>query len=161
MPIDLATLATTVVATFLVPYAKVGMQKLAEGLGQEVGKASAQHAGQVTGQIWQRVKAAFSSPKEQTTLDLFQEEPDEMKGLLIKKLREKLEQDPDLAQTLAGLINQPGPEGNTGAQIMNAGLAGVADLRHADLSHARDMNIAGVMMGDTGTDPDPSDPSEE
>ena len=48
MPIDLALLATTVVTSFLVPYAKVGLEKIAEGAGTQVGENAGEYGG-ITG----------------------------------------------------------------------------------------------------------------
>ena len=138
MPIDIAALATTVV-TSLVPYAKARLEKIAQ---------AAKYASDLTGQVWEAITAAFASPKEQTVLELFQDDPEEMQGILIKKLQEKLEQDSQLAQTLSDLINKLGPDGaSTGAQIMNADIAGIADLREADLSRAKKVSVAGVNIG--------------
>jgi len=149
MPIDLAVLATTAVTTFLAPYAKAGLEKIATAVAEQVGQDAAKFAGELTGKVWNLVKSAFSSPKDEMTLTLFQENPEEMQAMLIKALQEKLAQDSKLAQSLAELINQPGPDGaTTGAQIMNAGIAGIADLRGANLSQAKGTTIAGVIMGD-------------
>jgi len=149
MPIDLLALATTAVTAFLVPYAKTGLEKIASAFTERIGVQAADYASELTAKVWNLATSAFSAPKEQTTLELFTEDPDEMQGLLIKKLHEKLTQDPTLAQTLADLINQPGPDGVTsGAQIMHAGIAGIADLRNANLSHVQGMTIAGVVMGE-------------
>ncbi|CAN5838425.1 hypothetical protein BH10CHL1_BH10CHL1_48280 [soil metagenome] len=152
MPIDLLALATTTVTTFLLPYAKTGLEKIASAFTEHIGAQAADFASELTGKVWKLATTAFSAPKEQTTLELFREDPDEMQGMLIKKLHEKLAQDPALAQTLADLINQPGPDGaTTGAQIMHAGIAGIADLRGANLSNAQVMTIAGVVMGNPST----------
>ncbi|MBN1991180.1 MAG: hypothetical protein JW953_00640 [Anaerolineae bacterium] len=148
MPIDLTLVATTAVTTFLVPYAKAGIEKIATAVTEKVGEKAAEYAGELTGKIWVLVKSAFSSPKEQATVELFEENPDEMQAMMIKALQEKLAQDPTLAQQLAELMNQPGPDGaSTGAKIMQAGIAGIADLRGANLSHAQGMDISGVKIG--------------
>lgn len=150
MPIDLAIVATTAVTTFLLPYAKAGIEKIATTVTEKVGQKAAEYAAELTGKVWGLVKSAFSSPKEQTTMELFEENPDEMQAMMIKALQEKLSQEPSLAQQLADLMNQPGPDGtSSGGQIMNAGIAGIADLRGANLANAQHLNIAGVMLADT------------
>ena len=159
MPIDLAIIATTAVTSFLVPYAKAGLEKIATAVTEKVSEQAGEYAKELTGKVWNLVTFAFSSPKEQTTLELFQENPDEMQEMLIKKLQEKLTQDPGLAQSLAELINQPSPDGaTTGAQIMNAGIAGIADLRGANLSNAQNMTIGGVIL-DNKADLKPDKPT--
>ncbi|MCP4345896.1 MAG: hypothetical protein GY795_10270 [Desulfobacterales bacterium] len=152
MPIDIAALATTTVTQFLMPYAKAGLDKIAKSVAELVSPEAAEYAGELTTKVWDTVTGAFSSPKEQSTLELFQDDPDEMQGMLTKKLLEKLDQEGGLAQTLSDLINEPGPDGaSTGVQIMNAGIAGVVDLRGADLSHAQGTVVTGVNVGDKPT----------
>lgn len=149
MPIDLLALATTAVTTFLAPYAKTGLEKLTSAFSERLGAQAADYASQLTGKVWTLVTGAFSTPKEQTTLELFRENPDEMQALLVKQLHEKLRQDATLAQSLDDLIHQPGPDGaSSGAQIMQAGIAGIADLRGANLAQAQNLTIGGVIMGD-------------
>lgn len=134
---------------FLAPYAKAGLEKIAGAVTERLGTQMADYAGELTSKVWSLITTAFSSPKEQHTIELFRENPDEMQALLIKQLHAKLVQDPTFTQTLAELINQPGPDGvTTGAQIMHAGIAGIADLRGANLSQAQDMVIGGVVMGE-------------
>src|SRR3954447_24351451 len=105
MPIDLLALATTVVTTFLAPYAKAGLEKITTAFTEHIGAQAADYATELTGKVWKLATDAFSSPKEQTTLELFREAPDAMQAMLIKKLHEKLTQDATLAQTLDKLIN--------------------------------------------------------
>lgn len=149
MPLDLMALATTAVTSFLAPYAKAGLEKIADAFTERLGNEAATYASELTGKIWTLVTTTFTTPKEQTTLELFRENPEEMQAMLVKQLHAKLTTDATFAQTLANLINQPGPDGaTTGAQIMQAGIAGIADLRGANLSQATGMTIAGVMMGE-------------
>ena len=149
MPIDLLALATTTVTAFLAPYAKVGLEKIATAFTEQLGKQTADYAGALTGKLWTLITDAFSTPEEKPALELFRKNPNEMQAMLIKMLHEKLTKDATLAQTLDKLINQPGPDGaTTGAQIMHAGIVGLADLRGANLSNAQGMTIAGVVMGD-------------
>ncbi len=147
MAIEIAALATSVVSSFLLPYAKAGLTKISESVSEAIGPEAAEYASDVTSKVWDHVKGAFSSPKEEAALDLFKENPEDMQPVLAKKLREKMEQDSNLAQTLSDLINEPGPDGNnTGAQIMNAGVAGIVDLRGADLSQAQNLTITGANV---------------
>ena len=105
--------------------------------------------------LWNLVKSAFSSDEEEMTLKLFQKNPDKMQEMIIETLQEKLAADPALAQKLADPIDRPGPDGtSTGAQIMNASIAGIVDLRGADLSHAQGLDITAVKIGDTRPKPD-------
>ena len=149
MTIDLMALAATAVTSFLVPYVKIGAEKIVEAFSSRMGEQTADKLSDLTGKLWSTVTGAFQSPKEQTTLELFKENPDEMQEMLIKKLHEKLSQDATLAQSLSELINKPVADGSmTGAQIMQAGIAGIADLRNANLANAQNLTIAGVIQGD-------------
>ncbi len=151
MPIDIALLVTTVVTSFLVPYAKVGLEKIAEGAGKKVGEKAGDYVADLTSKLWNQVKSAFSSAKDKPVLILFEENPDEMKDMLVKALQEKVEQDPNLAQSLANLVNAPGPDNQrNGAQIMNAGIAGIVDLTGANLTNAQNFTISGVTINKDG-----------
>ncbi len=147
MPIDLAVLATTVVSSFLLPYLKLGGEKLAEEISEKVGSGTADYAADLTNKIWKRVKSVFSSERDQHAMSEFEEEPDAAKSLIEAKLKKKLEQDPTLAEELDRLINTPTPDGaSTGAQIMNAHIAGILDARGTNFSNSRNLKLAGVMM---------------
>ena len=147
MAVDISALATSIVTSFLVPYAKVGVKKISEVVGQQIGEKAGKYVTDLTGKVWNRVTSAFSSSEDQAIINLFQKNPNEMEAMLVKALQSKLEQDSSLAQALADLIETPGPDGqNTGAQIMNASVAGIADLRGANLSQATGFTISGVSI---------------
>lgn len=151
--LDLAALATTVVSSFLWPYAKKGLEKIGEEVGKNVSESAAKHAVSLTEKIWARVEGLFQTPKEKTALELFQDDPNEMKGKVEKMLREKLEQDEAAAKELSEMANAPGPDGaTTGAQIMQAGIAGIADLRQAHIAGSGNV-VAGVIYGGTPQQP--------
>jgi hypothetical protein len=144
MALDLAVLAATVVSRFLFPYVKKGAERLAEEISERVSDVAAEHATSLASRAWDRVRSVFSSPKEQTKLELFEEEPDEYAAGIERTLREKLEQDPELARELQELIDAPSPDGSgTGAQIMQATVAGIVDLRHGTVSGGQ---VSGVHI---------------
>jgi hypothetical protein len=159
--LDIAVLATTVVAQFLFPFAKKGAEKLAEEMGKEVGSATAKAGVNIATKVWDKVKSVFSSDKEKNALAQFEEYPDEAKALVERILKDKLEQDRKLAEELEGLINtrEPGAT-STAAQIMHAGTAGIADLRQANLAGANRFNISGVTVGSNPA-PRPNSPKDE
>src|ERR1044072_8099393 len=140
--IDLAVLATTVVGSFLIPYVKLGAEKIAEGLVGKVSEAATEEVTGITTKIWNRVKSAFSSEGEQFTLLQLNEAPDAAKPLVESILKKKLEQDPKLAEELNELIQKPIEGGSsTGAQIMNAHIAGIVDARGANFAGASGVEI--------------------
>jgi hypothetical protein len=157
MPIDIAAIATTVVTSFLIPYVKKGAEKIAEEVTNTVSKGAAEHAVGLAQKVWNKVKSLFSSDKEKNTLQYFEQDPDTFQAAVEKILQQKLEQDSQAAQELDALLNAPEPTGgSTGAQIMNATYAGIADLRGANFSGAHGMNISGVSIG-SQPPPIPSD----
>ena len=147
MPIDVAVLATTIVGSFLVPYVKLGAKKIAEGIAGKLGDAAAEQVTGLTEKIWGRVRSIFSSEGERFTLSQFEHDPEAAKGLVESLLRRKLDQDGSLAQEFSALVNTPTPDGmSTGAQIMNAHIAGIADARGADFSGSAGVEIVGVKL---------------
>ncbi len=164
MSIEVAALATTVVTSFLLPYVKLGVEKISEGVAGKLGDAAAQHAAGLAQKIWDRVTGVFGSEKDKMALELFRDDPEDLQARMVKVLRQKLEEDPALARELAEWINSPGPDGkSTGAQIMNAGTAGILDARGANFSGAQGVRLAGVMINNTSPRPasDPKRPEEE
>jgi hypothetical protein len=147
MPIDIAALAAVVVTSFLVPYAKIGLEKLAEGLGEKLGEIGAEQGTDALKKVWGRVKGAFKSKDEKPVWAQFEKHPEAAQGLVQEMLKEKLAQDPALAQELSDLVNAPLPSGaSTGAQITNADIAAILDLRGADFSGAKNTRITGVTV---------------
>jgi hypothetical protein len=149
MDIDTTVLATTIVSSFLLPYLKLGVEKIADKITEKLGGAAADQAVDVTKKVWDRVKSAFSSERDQHVLSEFEEEPEATKLLIETRLKKKLEQDPGLVEDLNRLINTPIPGGaSTGAQIMNAHIAGILDARGANFSNSNNIKLAGVMIGE-------------
>lgn len=147
MDINAPALATTIVTSFLLPYLKLGLEKIGEKVTEKLGGAAADQAVSVTKKVWDRVKSAFSSKQDQYILKEFEEDPEAAKPLIEAKLKKKLEQDPSLAEDLHQLVNTSGPEGSsTGAQIMNAHIAGILDARGANFSNSSKVKLAGVMI---------------
>lgn len=149
MNIDTTVLATTIVSSFLLPYLKLGGEKIAEKITEKLGTAAADQTASVTKKVWDRVKSAFSSERDQHIFSEFEEEPEATKALIEAKIKKKLEQDPSLAEDLNHLANAPVLDGtSTGAQIMNAHIAGILDARGANFSNSNNINLAGVMIGE-------------
>jgi transketolase len=146
MPIDIGTLAATVVTSFLVPYAKLGFEKLVEELGKKLGEMSAEKSTEAFKKVWERVKGAFT-PEEKQVWEQFEKRPEAAQGLVQEMLKEKLEADPELAQALSRLVSQPLPEStSTGAQITNAEVASILDLRGANFQNAQNVRLTGTNI---------------
>lgn len=149
MPLDIAVLATTVVGSFLLPYLKQGAEEIAKSVTEKVSKEAAGHVTGVTQKLWEKVKSIFSSNEDKVTLSNFEKYPDETKALFELMLKKKLEANPSLATELDKLVNDKVPGGtSTGAQIMNAGIAGIVDARNANFSGASGFEISGNKFGE-------------
>src|SRR5207244_12610921 len=85
--VEITTLASTVVTSFLIPYVKLGMQKIGEEVGKQVNKAAAEHVLGIATKVWERVRSSFSSDAERATLAQFQKYPDDAKPLVEAMLR--------------------------------------------------------------------------
>jgi hypothetical protein len=153
MPIDLGPLTTTIVTTFLLPYAKLGLEKFGEAMMEKLGETAAEPLIATTKKIWQRVKSAFGSEEEKATLAQFEKRPEAAQALIEALLKEKLEQDAALAQELTELAHAlvPGST-STGAQIMQAAIAGILDVRGANFSGASHVRLAGVMLNNSSSE---------
>ena len=150
MPIEIAALAATVVSSFLFPYAKKAVEKVAEVVTEKFGEAAAKHGADLTGKVWARIKAAFTSDKEKNALENFEEMPDETRALIEAILKKKLAEDPALHADLEKFVAAPSPvPGMTGAQVMHAGIVGIVDLRGATISGSGGV-FTGVNLGSIG-----------
>lgn len=142
MAIEIAALATTLVSSFLVPYAKKGLEKIKDDLTQTAGNAAAEGMEKV----WLKVKSLFTSDRDKTRLEDLQEAPDEAAPMLKKVLEQKLQEDPAAAQELDQLVNTPVPgSGGVTLQHIMAHTFGYLDARHAQISG--NAQVAAVMIG--------------
>lgn len=115
---DPLTLAGTVVANLLLPYAKLGFEGLAEQLAQTAGGKAAQHVAGVADKAWQRVKAAFGAEGKESVLDELEKHPAEAGGLVETMLAEVLERDEELKRELEELVSESGPDGESSVQVI-------------------------------------------
>jgi len=135
-------LAATIVGSFLVPFVKEGARKLGQALSGETDSATANQMVETSQALWERVKASFSEPDDTNALQLFERYPEDMRPLVERKLRERLEADERLRTELASLVERPTPDGSsTGAQIMHAHTAVVIDNRGATVSGGRIIGV--------------------
>ena len=163
MPLDMiAGLATTVVSSILFPYIKEGAAKMAERITNSAGNAASEYTVHFAEQIWNKVKSVFTSDEDKVTITQFEKRPEAAKSLVEEMLKEKLQQDNDLAKELEALVASKSPSGQTGAQIIGATYAGILDMRGATLSGSGNvlagLNIGHPPIGSKGPGPG-SDPS--
>src|SRR5713226_9545421 len=106
MDISLATLAGTVVTSFLVPYIKKGAEKVVQSVGEKLAEGAGEGSMGIAAKLWSKVQSAFGSPEDKAVLSQFQQRPDAAKGLVEAMLKEKLEQDDSLAADLRELVKK-------------------------------------------------------
>lgn len=153
MPIDIIVgLASTVVSSILLPYIKDGAEKMAKKITEKMGDSAAQHSVQLAGKVWAKVKSVFASDDEKGALAQFEKKPDLAKNLVEGYLIEKLEKDGDLLKEFEALVKEQSATGQTGAQIIGATYAGIADLRGATISGSNQV-ISGLVVGGVGHAP--------
>jgi hypothetical protein len=146
--LDIALLATTVVAKFLVPFVQAGVDKVTQAVEQKFGKPASEQVTQIEKQLFDKVDAVFTGEDERHALELFRKKPAGAKDLLEEYLRDKLNADPALAEDFDKLINSKGPTGKTGAQIMDATVAVIFDNTGATLN--RSLQVGNVFAADPG-----------
>ena len=140
---DIVTLSSTIVGTFLLPYAKKGLERIRP----ELEEAVADTVVRGMESVWDRVKGLFSgSEREQSRWEFFEEEPEAGAAMVEKSLEKKLEADPELATELNGLVNQPVPaaEGGTVLKDVVAHQIGIVDFRHGRASD--NATVAGMIV---------------
>lgn len=131
--IDLAVLAGTVVARYLVPYVEKGAQQLFDTAADKVSQVAAEHAKGVTERLWQKVRSVFDSDEDKGALANFEKRPKASEKLVEDILREKLEKDEGLAKELEQLVSSQSPDGaGTGAQVIGT-TVGFVDARRAQI----------------------------
>ncbi len=145
---DIASLAATVVGSFLVPLAKEGLKKIKEqvsGLIEQAGEAAGEAAADTIGGVRDKVASLFTSDDDKVILETFESHPDAGAALLEVKLTEKLEEDSEAAEELEKLVTAdvPGGGGVSLSHIM-ADTFGYVDARGAHVSGGA--QIGGVIM---------------
>lgn len=144
---DIPVLATTVVANFLLPYVKMGAEKIASEVTKHASEIIAEDAVQVTESVWQKVKSLFASEGDENIIDRFETTGGKGEDLVTEMLTEKLENNQEIATELNDLVN-PSSDSNTtagsGASIMKAHIASIVDLRNANFSNSSNVNITGI-----------------
>lgn len=147
MAIDIAAMAASIVGSFLLPYVKAGADKIAEATTEKFGPAAAAHVKDLAGKVWNRVTQVLATPDDQKALDLFMKQPELMQKMIEEALRKKLSEDAALVKEFAAMLDAAVPDSHlTGAQIMNAGVAGIVNMPNADFGGASNVTISGVTL---------------
>jgi hypothetical protein len=113
MPTDMAAVSMTVVTSFLIPYVKLGPEKLAAIVLESTDANTADFVVGVVSKVWQWVASFLSLEEEKALLVKFQRQPDALRSVIELTLQEKLTQDTKRTDELLELINAVNPETNT------------------------------------------------
>jgi hypothetical protein len=132
--IEIALLATTIVSKFLVPFFKKGKDGFTEDVAKTEGEAAAEGLTKTAQALWQRITGRFDQDKEKSAVSLFPDEPEDTANVMIKYLKQRLENDADFRKELDQLVEAPvSGTDQTSWQLM-AKYAGVVDARGATIS---------------------------
>jgi hypothetical protein len=107
MPLDVAALATTVVSRFLLPYAKLGLERIGTEVRKRADDTVEKQAIGVVDKVWKKVASLFTSDEERFLIRKMESSPDKVAPLFEDVLREKLEQSPEAARELDELVSTP------------------------------------------------------
>jgi hypothetical protein len=153
-------LAATLVANVVLPYVKQGGERIAGALADNVGERAADYMADLAGRVWEGIRSRFTSDTDRFALRQFEEHPDDEQKLMERLLTEKLRADPAWAAELERLLDRPGPDGQSGNQIIDSAGAVLLDLRHANLQHAQHFKIVGIEQGPPGKPAEQRPPGE-
>jgi hypothetical protein len=155
MAIDVAALAATVVSSFLVPYARKGLDRIRGEVTESAGEAV------VSGveKVWSKVKSLFTSDRDRMRLEDLAEYPPEVAAPIVTSVLEaKLREDPQAAEELAQLVEAPVPAagGMTLSNFMAEHVI-MADFRHARIGGRA--QAAGQIINQAAPPREPSPPA--
>jgi hypothetical protein len=135
MPIEIAALASTVVAKFLLPYVAKGAGAFADAISDSFSDTAADHATGIAQRLWNRVRDAFGARGDEQAVADFEQHPDAARPLLEVKLADLLRDDPALAQELEGLVSQQDPATNQSAlEIVNSSYVNLVNAPGATIT---------------------------
>jgi hypothetical protein len=143
--IELALLASTVVAKFLVPFLAKSAEGMLDDLQQQTSEGAAKAVVDTAGKLWKKVTGAFSSGDDQKAAELFASQPTMMAPVMEDLLRKHLESDPAFRDEVEAMVSQEAENGKTVYSIA-ADYSVVIDARNASLSG--NAQIIGMTVGD-------------
>jgi hypothetical protein len=149
--IDILWLATTVVGKFLLPLLTKGKDELTDDLAKTGGEAAANGLVKTAESIWSSIKRRFTRDDEKKTVELFEQDPEDMDKMLVKLLRQRLEEDAAFCGEIQQLVEAPvAGSGQTSWQVMDH--SGVVDARYSTISGG---TVAGLIINTGPTQPPP------
>jgi hypothetical protein len=139
--IELATMATLLVSSFLVPLLKKGAESLGTELRERTTQSVADGLVGTAQRLWDRVKGSLGSRDDQDIVDMFERQPEVMQEALEKLIRRKLEQDEGFRREVAQLLEAEAEPGVASWKLMGE-IVGAVDARQAQITGG---TVAGVV----------------
>jgi hypothetical protein len=147
MGFEVAAGLAAVVVRVVLPYVKQGAEKMAGALADRAADAAAEGGSQLAARLWNRVRAALTASGDEDVVAQVEKRPEASAPLLEEVLRERIAQDPQLADDLRALVDQSVAAGEDVIQIFGTG--GVA--KAGDVS-------GGIVAGYIGSVDRPESP---
>ena len=141
--LELAALAGSLVASFLVPLVRDGAEKLTEELTQRTSAAAADGLVGVTKRLWDRVRGKAAETGDGDVIDVFEAKPEIMQKAVEDLVLKMLNDDPSFRAEVSGLME--GTEGGVARWQLMGENVGVVDARNANIQGGV---IAGVIVGE-------------
>ncbi len=139
--IELATMATSLVSSFLIPLLKKGAESLGTELGERTTQSVADGLVGTAQRLWDRVKGSLQSRDDQDIAAIFERQPKVMQEALEKLVLRKLEQDEGFRREVAQLLEAEAEPGVASWKLMGE-IVGAVDARHAQITGG---TVAGVV----------------
>lgn len=152
MPIEIITLASIIVKSFLLPYLQKGTDEFLHEIASKSGNSMAQRTVEVTEKIWKQVKLVYNSEGDKVTLQYFEKNPEKFEQEMQETLSHKLRVDQDLARYLSDLASSKlhGSD-QTAAEIIAQTIT--ITMSGNSFGNGDNVNIAGRQLaGDSTTD---------
>lgn len=146
MSVELAEIAASAIGSFVVPLLVKGNDTITADLGKALGDSAAGAVTNIAQRVWDRIKAAFGSPREQAAVERFEEDPELYAPPVQTLLEERLREDPALVADLVALLQQPVADGHEQAWQVMGNYVGIVNVHHSTFG-AGEQTIAGVIVG--------------
>jgi hypothetical protein len=144
--IDITMLSATVVSNFLLPYLKLGADRLLAKLSEEIGEAGAKKLTSISQNLWDSFKQLFTSEVDQPVLKHIEEHPKESQELMKSLLNQKLAQNPAIAEEMYALTNFSEDKKTVFEGAMKT-ITGTIHLENTVISNNSEVNITAVKLG--------------
>lgn len=148
--VDVGVLTATIMTSFLLPYVKMGLHKIAEKVTEQASSDIADEATQLTKKVWMKVRDLFVGDDAQRLDQFEQTKGEENRDLVEVILKDKLRNHSELVVEMNALISPPATSpSNAAAQIMKAHIAGIINIPGGNFSGASNISITAVSVNNS------------